>query len=278
MHPEQLKLFAEIEDTHWWFAARRHIVARLVERIFPGRARARILDIGCGTGANLGELAERHDCIGMDASPTAIELARRRIPGVTFQQGSSAEAMEPVAAGVNLLLMMDVLEHVADDFLFFSALLAAAAPGTCFLITVPADMTLWSRHDETVLHYRRYDRGRLQSVWTGLPVRVRLLSYFNSRLYPAIKLARMVARIRRRSFGDAGTDFTTPRAWLNRMLRAIFAGESDALVRTLDRPGTMAYRRGVSLIALLERQKGDLSPRTKPPGVAPDPYLPSANS
>jgi hypothetical protein len=60
--------------------------------------------------------------------------------------------------------------------------------GALVLITVPADMRLWSTHDETLLHYRRYDIGRLRAIREDLPVNVRLLCYFNSRLYLPVRM------------------------------------------------------------------------------------------
>ena len=83
-----------------------------------------------------------------------------------------------------LVLLMDVLEHVPDDFKFLSELLAASAPGAEFLVTVPANPSFWSAHDESNGHYRRYDMDRFRAGVGGLPVTTLLLSHFNARLYP----------------------------------------------------------------------------------------------
>ena len=85
-----------------------------------------------------------------------------------------------------MFLLMDVLEHVPDDFAFLSELLAASSPGAHFLITVPANPSFWSAHDESNGHYRRYEPDRLGRLWSGLPVTTRLLTYFNARLYPSL--------------------------------------------------------------------------------------------
>ena len=68
----------------------------------------------------------------------------------------------------------------------FSELLAAARPGTYFLLTVPADQGLWSEHDKSFGHYRRYDLHRFEQIWQGLPVTPLLASYYNTRLYPGV--------------------------------------------------------------------------------------------
>ncbi len=102
----------------------------------------------------------------------------------------------------------------------FSRLLAAAPTGCYFLLTVPADQSLWSKHDESFGHYRRYDANRLESVWAGLPVSTLLISYFNSRLLPLIRLIRAWNRRRSHAAGRAGTDFWMPNPLSNFLLDA----------------------------------------------------------
>jgi hypothetical protein len=177
---------------------------------------------------------------------------------------------------VDLFVLMDVLEHVRDDFAFLSDLLGRAAAGTQFLIAVPADMRLWSPHDEVVCHYRRYDRARLERLWQGLPVSVRLLSYANARLYWPVRLVRQVARLRGKAAGAAGTDFTLPPGPVNRALARCFAGETKRLLRGIDVPGAYPYRYGASLVAILRREAGRASARSKPADVAADAFDPEA--
>lgn len=253
MQHEQFQLHAEIEDRHWWFAARRRILCRLIEEAVPPDPRTTIVDVGCGTGANLAALAGRYRCVGIDASAEAIELARRRFPAVRFIAGRAPQDLGELAGQARLVLLTDVLEHVADDRAMFAELFAAAAPGCRFLITVPADMSLWSKHDESFGHYRRYDIDRLADVWRGLPSTTLLLSYFNSRLLPIVRLARAWNRRRGQTSGRAGTDFRLPSRPLNSLLKAIFAGEARRLVGSL-RGQKRGYRAGVSLAALVRRE------------------------
>ena len=134
-----------------------------------------------------------------------------------------------------------MLEHVPDDFELFSSILAATPPGTRFLVTVPANLALWSQHDESFGHYRRYDLTRLERVWQGLPVRVELASYYNSRLYGVVKLVRWWNRQRGRASGAAGTDFSIPPRPLNRMLESVLASESRRLVGVLEHSGRSRF-------------------------------------
>ena len=168
------------------------------------------------------------------------------------------------------MLLMDVLEHVEDDFLLLSRLLEQLPEGGHLLLTVPADPRLWSEHDESFGHFRRYDLDRLEAVWSGLPVTPRLVSYYNTRLYPVIRAVRGISNRRGKAGGASGTDFSLPPAPVNRSLEGLFAGEARALLRSLDRAGAPAYRRGASLIALLRREPGAIEERARPAGIAPD--------
>ena len=164
---------------------------------------------------------------------------------------------------------MDVLEHVSDDFALLSELLAAAEPGTHFLLTVPADPSLWSVHDESFGHYRRYDRPRLEMVWAGLPVSTRLVSYFNARLLPLVRLVRWRNRRRGQAAGQVGTDFWLPSRPVNFLLQAILAGESRRLLQVLQ-GRRQGYAAGASLMAILRREEGPVGVRQKPADLPPD--------
>lgn len=277
MQAEQYDLHADIETRHWWFAARRRIVKTLVERLAPPSKDTVVIDVGCGTGANVAALAESYACRGMDASSAAIEHAQQRFPTVEFACEADFARRADWLGEAHVVLLMDVLEHVEDDFLFLSRLLAPLAPGTQVVITVPADPRLWTPHDESFGHWRRYELERLAATWRGLAVKQRLLSGYNARLYPVIRAVRAITSARGKAAGRAGTDFAMPPAFANRWLESVFAGECAALLKTLDRE-RIAYRHGASLIAVLEREPGAIAERARPASIPRDVYRPAARA
>lgn len=270
MRPDLFELTADLEQKHWWFTARRRILKALIQRILPPSRDSLVIDVGCGTGANLDALADLYTCIGIDPSETAVKLARDRFPGVDFRIGSASSELADTARHADLLLLLDVLEHVADDFELFSAIAAAARPGAHMLVTVPADPSLWSEHDVSHGHYRRYKVKRLEKIWHGLPLRVRLLSHFNARLYPLIRAVRTAGRWVNKPGGPQGTDLLLPPAPINGFLEWIFAGETRRLVDLLEGKRGSGYRRGVSLVALLQREPGRSERRSRPSDIPPD--------
>lgn len=269
MQIAQFQLHASIEQRHWWFVARRRILCRLIAEVLPPSRETTIVDIGCGTGANIAALADQYRCIGVDAAAEAVALAQERFPAVRFLCGRTPRDLGPEADRVQLFLMTDVLEHVPDDFAMLSEWLAAAGPGCHFLLTVPADERLWSAHDEAFGHYRRYDRARLEMLWEGLPVSTLLASYFNARLLPAVRTVRALNRMRGKAAGAVGTDFWLPNPLVNTALTAAFSGEARRLLAALHgrKPG---YRAGSSLLALLCRETGEIAVRPKPSGLPAD--------
>lgn len=257
MKQAQYGVHAGFEESHWWFTARRRILAAVIREVLPpGRGHA-ILDVGCGTGGLAGFLSGDYDVSGIDASEEALSLARSRFPRVRFLRCADPRGVPPEdRLKADLLILGDVLEHVADDRAFLAGLLAGCRPGAHVLITVPADPALWSGHDRSFGHFRRYEAAALRALWRDASVSERLFSHYNARLYPVIRGIRRWNAATGRTSGEAGTDFARLPRPVNALLRAVFAGEAGRLRRTL-RDGGPGYARGASLIALL---------RVEPPG------------
>ena len=251
MHREQYDLLAKLEDSHWWFQGRRRILCALVDELLPTGRRSVIVDVGCGAGGNLAALADRHECVGIDASEEALGHARRRFPKLTFVRADQPQDAADVISRADLVMLNDVLEHVERDREFLSSVLNLASPGAQVLITVPADMKLWGPHDVSHGHFRRYTLDELRELWRDLPVQERLVSYFNARLYPVVRAIRTLGRWRNRSWGSDDTDLRPTWSPINAALASLFGGEARRLTRALRGERSARYGYGVSLVAVL---------------------------
>ena len=252
MKPETYTLHDRIEREHWWFCGRRAILQEIARSVCPPAAGKRLLDIGCGTGANLAAWATEYAVTGIDISEDAVRMARERYPALDIRRVTEAAEREALAAKSDLVLLCDVLEHVEDEKALLAGIIHAMRPGANCIVTVPADMRLWSPHDDAFGHLRRYDMASFRPLWADLPVRVRVCSFFNARLFPVIYAIRRLTRVLGMSVGNDGTDLAIPAPWMNRYLTAVFSGESRRLLRVLRNEAT-GYCRGVSLMAVLER-------------------------
>lgn len=253
MEDAAFSVHADVENRHWWFLARRRILFPLIDRLMAETPGDLIVDVGCGTGGTVSALKGRYPCLGIDASALAIETARRLYPGCEFRQGIMPDDLADVRSRTGLYLLMDVLEHIEDDRGFLEKLMTIVEPGAGVLVTVPAEPVLWSRQDVTVKHVRRYEWAAFRRLFDGLPLELRLMAPFNTRLYPIIRLVRGLGNLRGSSAGAAGTDFALPPPPANRALEWIFAGERHALLRGYGSGARDSLLPGVSLLAVLKR-------------------------
>ena len=232
---------ASNEATHWWFAGRRTILDALIQRTLAGAAPGRILDVGCGSGGNLGLLARFGRVDGIEHDPEARAVARMR-SGLEIQPGSLPDDL-PVADGAyDLVALLDVLEHVEEDEASLRAIGRKLASGGRLLITVPAMPWLWSAHDETHHHKRRYTRASLERTVRSAGLEIERIGYFNTLLFPfavATRLARAV-------FGVETSDDVIPPRVLNAAFRTVFASERHLV-------GRVRLLVGLSLFAVVRQ-------------------------
>jgi SAM-dependent methyltransferase len=191
MNPEEYGRMHELETNYWWFVGRRLLIARLLQDALQcdGQQILRLVDLGCGTGANLPML--RHavgDCgevFGLDFSPLALEFAARQVD-LSNLHLSQGDAMKlPLRdACADCVTMLDVLEHVPDDALALSEVQRILKPGGVLILSVPAYQHLWSAHDEALHHFRRYERTQLRSVLRGAGLHIEKLSFAMSLMPP----------------------------------------------------------------------------------------------
>src|ERR1019366_4948692 len=156
MQHEEFAAHAELEERHWWFTGRREILRALLHAVAPPNSGVALLDIGCGTGGNTAAFASEYNVMGIDPSADGIAFAKARFPSVCFLESDNPEDGRAHLAGGGVVLMTDVLEHVADDRGLLAQAIDVVPSGGHLILTVPSDPALWSRHDTDFGHFRRY--------------------------------------------------------------------------------------------------------------------------
>lgn len=229
-----------LEQRHWWFAAKHRIVLDLLARSGV-KAGAKVADIGCGCGRMLELLASRYDAIGVDASPLAIEFSKQR--GVRMERGVLPDGLNLPKRSFDAALMLDVLEHLDDDVVCASAVAALLKDDGILLVTVPAYQWLYGAHDAAHHHRRRYTKRQLQRVLKQAGLKVRLISYYNTLLFP-LALGQRAAQKLFPPKGPVSTHM--PPAPINAALRNAFASERHLV-------GRVPLPMGLSLIAVAQR-------------------------
>ncbi|MBD3760478.1 class I SAM-dependent methyltransferase [Sphingomonadaceae bacterium G21617-S1] len=210
---------AEIDQTHWWFVARRRIIAALIDRHRPKAGPMRILEVGAGTGSNLA-LLQRYGMVdAIEPDDGARHFAEQR-SGLTIKGGYLPHV--PLDDGAyDLIVLLDVLEHIPGDIEALAYLRTKLAPGGRILVTVPGAPWMWSSHDVAHHHQRRYTGAQLRGVFGEAGLRPRYMSHFNSVLFPLIAAVRALGKLT----GKEGGDDAMPSAPVNRALTALFGAE-----------------------------------------------------
>jgi SAM-dependent methyltransferase len=212
---------AVLEDHHWWFRGRGEMVCTLVERESAARGGCvrRLVDVGSGTGAVLGELRRFADeAIGVEPDAVPLEIARGR--GLDIRQ-APADALPFADASVDLLTAFDVLEHLEDDVAAAREFRRVLRPGGAVIVTVPAYQWLWGAHDVLHAHVRRYTRRTLARTLGAAGLEVKRSGYFMTLLLPLAIAERGLARLTRRRPGP----LTMPPGPVNRLLLRLFLSE-----------------------------------------------------
>ena len=230
---------AELDEVHWWYRARREILSELISRRVRLPEDARILEIGCGTGHNVLMLKRfgEVDAIEIDAAARGIAAAR-----LGREVGS---APLPELPGVpdnayDMVAILDVLEHVPEDVAALASIARKLKPGGRILITVPAHPWMWSAHDVVNHHQRRYTKKTLKAAIGEAGLRIDLLSYFNSLLFPLAAAARVAGRVT----GKEDSDDKLPPGPVNKLFEFLFGLERHAI-------GRVPLTPGVSLVAIV---------------------------
>jgi SAM-dependent methyltransferase len=231
----------ELEDRHWWFVSRQRIILDLLTRQLKLSAHARILDVGCGTGAVLADLSKRYEAYGTDTSELAVEYCRKR--GLANVYRCELEGFPLEQLRFDLVTLLDVIEHVDDDVRMLRGASDRLAPGGRILVTVPAYQFLWGPHDVANHHKRRYTRDSLKRTMQSSGLTIEKISYMNFLLFPVALVQRLLVA---RRPGDNGNMLHMPAKPLNTVLTFVFAFE-----RQLLRMMSLPY--GLSLLAIARK-------------------------
>jgi SAM-dependent methyltransferase len=226
----------EFDGRHWWYRARRQILAELIRRETRLPAGAAILEVGCGSGHNLPMLQQFGTVDALELDEGARAIAERRL-GRSVMSAPLPELDGVPDRHYDLIGAFDVIEHVSDDQAALESVASKLKTGGMFVMTVPAHQWMWSDHDVLNHHKRRYSKGALRRLVEYSPLRLRRIGYFNSLLFPLAVTQRLSSRLRNRD--DA--DLTLPSAPLNAMLERVFAAERHLVGRLPLPPGLSLF-------------------------------------
>jgi SAM-dependent methyltransferase len=227
---------ADLDQRHWWYRARRPVLAALIRRLARPPRNANILEIGCGTGHNLAMLEQFGHVDALELDEEVRSVAENRLGRPVMSSPL------PDLAGVpehhyDLIGAFDVVEHLDDHQAGLASVASRLKPGGKLVMTVPAHPWMWSAHDVVNHHKRRYSKGTLKSLIETSPLRLDAIGYFNSLLFPLAIAERLSSKLR----GKDEADLTLPPRPINATFETIFAAERHLVGRLPLPPGLSLF-------------------------------------
>jgi SAM-dependent methyltransferase len=196
MQQHTYAIMDEVEGSHWWFVGRRAILDSFLQGICDKLRAAdnelRILDVGCGTGANLEMLSAYGEAEGVDVSDDALEFCRQK--GLKAQKGL-AEQLPFADETFDLTTALDVVEHLDDDVAGLREMYRVTKRGGYSLIFVPAFMWLWGVQDDISNHRIRYTKRQIVERLRTAGYQVERATYANWTFFAPILGGRVLMRL-----------------------------------------------------------------------------------
>lgn len=196
MQQHTYAIMNRVEDSHWWFVGRRLILESflqaIAQQIRNPKSEIRILDVGCGTGANLEMLAQFGEAEGVDVSDDALEFCKAK--GLKAHKGL-AENLPFEDASFDLVTALDVVEHLDDDLEGLKEMRRVLKKDGRALMFVPAFMFLWGVQDDISHHRIRYTKKQIVERVRRAGFEIERATYANITFFTPILAGRALMKL-----------------------------------------------------------------------------------
>lgn len=221
MDLKELEQIDANEFRHWYYRSKFLALKKMIDNIQADE----ILDVGAGSGIFSKMMLMDNSCQSACCLDTGYTFNK-----IDFINGHQIQYLNKIdLINQTLVLFVDVLEHIDDDTAFLREYVEKMPAGCHVLISVPAFMFLWSRHDVFLNHQRRYTRAQLEKVVRAAGLDIMDTRFFFGLIFPIAACMRIFSRMRK---NDAvKSDLVSVPSWLNIFLTGIHVLETETLFR-----------------------------------------------
>lgn len=243
MQKSEYARLAEYEQSYWWHLGRLEIIQTYMKCASRNRSNSVILNVGCGTGGTIDMLEKFGKVDNVDTSDDAIDFAKKLGYGnITKVDGIDLPFEDKT---YDVVGAFDVLEHIEDDRSALSEWKRVLKDDGAIAITVPAYQWLWSGHDVSSHHQRRYTMKSLISVAAKAGLRPERKSYAISFSLPLVAGFRLASKVLDGKEDSRSSYVPVPRA-INNLFTALLKAEAKM-------HNTVSLPAGTSVITILRK-------------------------
>ena len=238
MDQKVYKRIAKSEKNHWWFFSRKEIFTRLIKSLKIKR-NSKILDYGTGVGANI-RLLKKFSINKISLYDQNKQLLNKLIKKNNFTTNYNPKTK------YDLIVCTDVFEHIKNDKEIFIRLIEKLKKNGYLFITVPAYQALYSKKDELLHHFRRYNKRQLINLINNKSIVISKISYFNFLLFIPISISILLLKILKIDFIDEVEK--VPNFLINNIFKIIFSFEKYFINK-------FSFPFGLSLLAIVKKKQ-----------------------
>jgi SAM-dependent methyltransferase len=218
MDAQYAAAYPALYRNHWWWRVREEILLRKIRRALPGSRDARILDVGCGAALFFSALQQFGHVEGIESDPAAVERSGQWRSRIVV--GELDDSYHP-SAPFDLILMLDVLEHMRCPDRLLHRAAAILTPHGRILVTVPAFKWLWTAHDDLNHHVTRYTAHEIRTAIQ----RAGLVTVETGYMFQSLVVPKLLVRARETLRSGSARVPGIPPPVLNSAARAWFRAE-----------------------------------------------------
>ena len=182
------------ESKHWWFKARREILNKQIKK-YSTKKKMSILDFGSGSGANIYMLSKYGEVDVYEKDHKTSNFLKKKFNrnGIKIIKKCFSKKK------YDLILAADVIEHIKNDKKIINNLNKILKKNGLIIVTVPAYQFLFSKKDQALKHFRRYNLNGLKKLFNS-DFKTLKISYYNSLLFIPIATAIIFFKLINRQF------------------------------------------------------------------------------
>jgi SAM-dependent methyltransferase len=217
-------------EGHFWMQWRlRAFLKQLKDLKVDLNSHSKVLEIGCGDGVLRRQLEANSSWVidGADINREALKRASS-LRGDTFFYDIFDRRRE-FAGHYDIIILFDVLEHIADEKAFLEAAMFHLKKGGMFFINVPALQGLYSRYDEAVGHLRRYDRSMMAELAGSAGLEMINMRYWGFSMLPLLSMRRAMVKNAKPSQETIRRGFEPPGEMANKIMKMVMGLETSML-------------------------------------------------